>query len=427
VPLSGQLEELGAEDILESADIEPFEAAAACITSFDPPAATSPATCTPAPIEVEVEVEVEGPAAVETPLAPTTSPLPLESLVVADAFPERTLEMRGEAMNQVAAAAAALDEPAGPGETEVLVRSEMPAALQAQTPRGGMQAFHAPPLSSLHTPHALPPAPGASWQNGQVRQAGSIAPVARDVASSVGAPQFKMSAPRAPKAPPPLKRGLSALAIGGIAVAAVALIGIVGVGGYMASRSLSTRTAALAPAHTGEAAAAGAVGAPRPSTNEPLPSASTDDSNRQAAPVTLDVSALPSAPPPEAARRGVIGTSTPAPATGGSPLAAPGSISPTSATRSAALPPPGAAPNATGATLLPPPVAAPVAPPAPAAAAPTTGVVRVDSALRAVVVDGSYRRANDGVVVLTCGTPRIKAGMKETQTVNVPCGGSVSL
>jgi hypothetical protein len=53
--------------------------------------------------------------------------------------------------------------------------------------------------------------------------------------------------------------------------------------------------------------------------------------------------------------------------------------------------------------------------------------VRVDPSLRAVVVDGGYRRANDGVLILSCGPHRIKAGMKELQTVNVPCGGSVSL
>jgi hypothetical protein len=53
--------------------------------------------------------------------------------------------------------------------------------------------------------------------------------------------------------------------------------------------------------------------------------------------------------------------------------------------------------------------------------------VRVDPSLRAVVVDGSYRRANDGVVTVSCGPHRIKAGMKEAQSVNVPCGGAVSL
>jgi hypothetical protein len=57
----------------------------------------------------------------------------------------------------------------------------------------------------------------------------------------------------------------------------------------------------------------------------------------------------------------------------------------------------------------------------------TTGVVRVDPNLRAVVVDGSFRRPNDGALTVSCGTHRIKVGMKEAQTVNVPCGGAVSL
>ena len=56
-----------------------------------------------------------------------------------------------------------------------------------------------------------------------------------------------------------------------------------------------------------------------------------------------------------------------------------------------------------------------------------TGNVNVDPKLRAVVVDGSFRRVNDGVLTLSCGTHRIKVGMNDTQIVNVPCGGSVSL
>jgi hypothetical protein len=86
------------------------------------------------------------------------------------------------------------------------------------------------------------------------------------------------------------------------------------------------------------------------------------------------------------------------------------------------------APGAAGAPLAAPAAAAPAAapPPKPANVA-TTGVVQVDPSLRAVIVDGSYRRANDGAVTVSCGSHRVKAGMKEQQTVNVPCGGSVSL
>ena len=41
--------------------------------------------------------------------------------------------------------------------------------------------------------------------------------------------------------------------------------------------------------------------------------------------------------------------------------------------------------------------------------------------------DGSYRRANDGSVTVSCGSHRVKAGMNDVQSVNVPCGGAVSL
>jgi hypothetical protein len=91
----------------------------------------------------------------------------------------------------------------------------------------------------------------------------------------------------------------------------------------------------------------------------------------------------------------------------------------------ASTPPP---PAATGgaAALPPPPSKAAPAAAAPAAAA-TTGSVNVDPKLRAVVVDGSFRRVDNGVLTLSCGSHRIKVGMNDPQTVNVPCGGSVSL
>ncbi|MDB4944662.1 MAG: hypothetical protein JWP97_4196 [Labilithrix sp.] len=57
----------------------------------------------------------------------------------------------------------------------------------------------------------------------------------------------------------------------------------------------------------------------------------------------------------------------------------------------------------------------------------STGNVTVDPKLRVVVVDGNYKRVNDGVVTLSCGAHRIKVGMNEPQSVNVPCGGSIGL
>jgi hypothetical protein len=112
----------------------------------------------------------------------------------------------------------------------------------------------------------------------------------------------------------------------------------------------------------------------------------------------------------------------PASHSSGSALAAPGG----GAAQSKSSGGSSAAGSPLAAPLAAPAAAAPAAAPAHASTS-TTGVVHVDPALRAVVVDGSFRRANDGVLTVTCGQHRIKAGMKDQQTVNVPCGGSVSL
>lgn len=406
---SGDLDELGADDILESDDIDSLEAAAAGITSFEAPP-SEPSGFEVGELGAFDEVEVEGlvPA---IPAAPATSPLPLESMMTDDAFPERTLEIRRDEMSSVAAAAAALDA-REPQQTEVLKRSDMPFPAAAP---------------------AWPSHPqGAS---GHARRPGSIAPVALDVAAAPRAtmPSFSAHAPGTSlpaHAARHEKKGLSGLAIGGIVLAAVAFVGLVGIGGFTASRALSDKPEAvsIAPSHAtaGEAAtsaarAAGAPGEPRGSAASALPSDPAAPATLPG-PATLDVSALPSVPAPVAAPRAFTGSGS-----GGSAHAAPGHGSTASGIRTTALPPPGAAPAPTGPTALPPPVAAPAAAPAPAPVQSTTGIVRVDPTLRAVVVDGAYRRASDGVVTVSCGTHRIKAGMKEAQTVNVPCGGSVSL
>lgn len=522
-PAEPSVDELGADDILESDDIEPLEAAAAGIKGFDAPPsdpsgfevgeldsfdeveveglASSPLAPTPAPAPVAVIARpgplaltgeaaqyvppaeaaapaVEAPkveAAPESikvdytapspstligmPAAPVTSPIALESVIVDDAFPEKTLEMRGNALSKVAEAAAALDANE-PQQTEVLKRSDMPAMPSTQTVRGGMPAT--PPPTSVHTPAAALASHGAGWQkpNGapvtqpHAQRPGSIAPVALDVAG-LPRPAMPSIPAHAPvpsfHAQPPVKKGMSGLAIGGIVFAAVAFVGLVGIGGFAASRALSDKTesASLTPAVTTEGTPAAAAA---PASEEPAAAAAANAAAPAdpSAPATLDVSSLPSAPAPGAAPRGFTGsgsfTAPSAPATvagtsaglapaaprsaGGSALAAPGQGSTSSGIKTTALPPPGAAaatPAPGGSTPLPPPAAAPVAA-APAAAAPSsTGIVRVDPNLRAVVVDGSYRRAVDGVLTVSCGPHRIKAGMKEQQTVNVPCGGSVSL
>jgi hypothetical protein len=505
---SGDLDELSADDILESDDIEPFEAAAAGIKSFEAPAA-EPSGFEVAELDTFDEVEVEGLAApvvpapvaaapvaaapivaapsadlapaslkldytapspstlVGMPAAPVTSPLPLESIIVDDAFPEKTLELRGNHLSDVAAAAAALDANE-PQQTEVLKRSDMPAALTMPTLLGGIQAPHTPPPPSVGLAAAAPAWPqaqGAPHVQPAMQRPSSIAPVAVDVAalprpsmpSLPAHAHVPVARLHAAHGAPPAKSGLSGAAIGGIVFAAVALIGLVGVGGFAASRALSDKTDSAsvapvpAPAQGTGGIAAASPGSPAAQPPEPAPAAAavaapTDPS----APATLDVSALPSAPVPGSAPRGFTGSGSFTPpstaaATGvaaAAPAAAPAAPSPAPAARgtaqgttasgikTTALPAPGtaaAAPAAAGSTPLPPPAAAPAAAPVAAAAQSSTGIVRVDPNLRAVVVDGSYRRAVDGVLTVSCGTHRIKAGMKEQQTINVPCGGSVTL
>ena len=434
---TGQLDILDADDILESDDISAFEAAAAGIVSFEV-APADPSGFEVGDVGEFGDAEVEGALAEEAieppppslstffgmkpkaapvsrevaaiPAAPVTSPIPLS-----EPMAERTLEIR-RADFVVAAAAAKLEaeEHDAPGHTEVLVRSAMPAAIAIATMHGGMQAPQ--------------------------RRPSSIAPVALDVA----APRAHVQS--APVFPPPArmpsyasmtppKRGLGGLAVGVIAFSALALVGLVGIGGYAASRAI-TDPEPVAAANAPESANASslssdvdpnAVVAPAP-TNAPT-NVSPGSVGTGAA---IDISALPSSPTPASpAGRGITVRST-GPAS--APLAAAGPAavsSPAGKSAGGALPPPGGGKVASDPLAAP---GAPLPPPAPAAAAPaapatvaTTGTVRVDPTLRAVIVDGSFRRPNDGVIVVTCGSHRIKAGMKEQQTVNVPCGGSVSL
>ena len=482
---SGPLEELSADDILESNDIaaiDAFEMAAADIDSFPTPSSKPPVAAASSEVVVAEmgawdEVEVEGlamratepspPPAASTraqqiepapvsmkldyaspqpstligmPPAPVTSPLPLEDSVIVADFPERTLELKPDTTARVAAMAAQLDNPE---QTQVLVRARMPSQLQgpATLPTGQTP----PPPTSLHTPSRDPRAPHAHASG----RPGSISPVALDSVDSrsrIALASIPAAAlPRSQNHRPavrPAKSAMSGLLIGGLAFAAAALIGVVGVGGYFASRTFSTKgELAIAPAPEPAAVVA----------DDPV-AAPADP----AAAAGVDVSSLPSAPAPGALVPGALvpgalvpgapraangaggvapaaaaaaprsaggsrasGGSSPAPSgRTGSPLAAPGG-----GTREAA-PSPAATTNP-GALPPPPPKAAPAA--GPAAVASTTGTVSVDPKLRAVVVDGAFRHVNDGVITLSCGSHRIKVGMNDVQTVNVPCGGSISL
>ena len=444
---TGQLDILDAEDILESDEISALEAAADGIVCFE-------VGDVGAFEEVEVEGEIEAPPpslstlfgikpkaapikAAVIPAAPVTSPLPLESVMVAEAvvapapvvaaapafapereaapvsksepIADRTLELkRSDFAIAVATAKIEAEERAAaedaPGQTQVLVRSAMPAAIR--TMHGGIQA--------------------------PTRRPSSIAPVALDLAAAPRA-----TAPLVPAFPPPArmlaypsmtpKRGLGGVAIGVIAFSALALVGLVGIGGYAASRALTEKSDPVAAANESAELPSSAVVAPAAA---PAPEAPNASPSTIGTGFAIDVSALPTAPVPGAAPRIATGRTTAPSAPAGAPLAAAGPVAPAPVSRSSggALPPPGggkvaSAPLAAPGAPLPPPAAAT---PAPAVVA-TTGTVRVDPNLRAVVVDGSFRRANDGVVVVACGSHRIKVGMKSEQSVNVPCGGSVSL
>ena len=481
---SGQLEELSADDILETDDIDALEAAAAGFASFEVDA-TPAAVPAPEPSGFEVgevgafdEVEVEGIAmrapepapeparigavaviapavkAVEAaalaatvfepapitarvpnhhastlvgmPAAPVTSPLPLEereeSVIISELAPqvagaakaalaatavERTLEIRGNDMAKVAAAAAQLTDLADsePQQTEVLVRSAMPPALQRKV--------NARPSSIA--PVALDARQRAPMP--------VIAPMAR-VPGPVHMHMHRAAAVARPSG------GLSGLAIGGMAAAALLLVSLVGIGGYAASRTLSKTDAVEATTETTSAAGESSPSqAPAAPAAEPTGAASSP----------IDVSSLPSAPTPGAAPRGFTGKGSfavtpPPPAPAAAPVAASPAAAPVARSSGGALAAPGGNRSSSGERApagapLPPPPSAPAVAAAPVAAAPaaTTGVVRVDPNLRAVVVDGSFRRVNDGAVTVSCGSHKVKAGMKEAQTVNVPCGGAVSL
>ncbi|AKU98880.1 Vegetative cell wall protein gp1 precursor (Hydroxyproline-rich glycoprotein 1) [Labilithrix luteola] len=75
------------------------------------------------------------------------------------------------------------------------------------------------------------------------------------------------------------------------------------------------------------------------------------------------------------------------------------------------------------------PAPAPVRPPSPAEAPRnvTTGVIHVSPSLSVVIVDGTYRRPVNGTVVVSCGPHKVKAGMGNAETVDVPCGHGVSM
>ncbi|MBX3193362.1 MAG: hypothetical protein KF819_40645, partial [Labilithrix sp.] len=317
---TGELE-LGADDILEVSEIGAFsdvqlegndtpappkvEAHPPSVVIAEEAAPSTDQSPPPTPPAV-MHVAYAPPAAATllgaVPPAPVTSPIPVEQ---AASNLEHTVETRrpeasrAEATQEikdpakVAKAAALLDDACdGPEQTEVLVRSAMPSAIQ--TPRNG---FLAPPAAGVPAvaPQTPPPTsvhtPAAGFRTSQPNQRpGSIAPVALDVGRptmpSVALPP-PTTAPRPTYGAPAKKANNSGLMIGLLAGGAVLLVGLVGAGGFFASRALSSRAEAVATASESSdestpSAAAAAAAEATPAGADPA----------GAAPATLDVSSL---------------------------------------------------------------------------------------------------------------------------------------
>jgi hypothetical protein len=110
------------------------------------------------------------------------------------------------------------------------------------------------------------------------------------------------------------------------------------------------------------------------------------------------------------------------------PDSAPGPIAPTFVP---APPPkkPATPISATPVTRSSTPKAAPVSTPktnntAVTAAKTGTGTLRVPTS--AVLIDGAPKKVINGAVTVSCGKHTVKAPMRGTKTIDVPCGGTAS-
>ena len=318
--------------------------------------------------------------------------------------------------------------------TSPVLSSNIPTMMGGVSPvppsvRASVPDHHGVPLSQVPTQGVVRP------------QQSSIAPVAVDLRQSAAGIALPPPS-RVPVITPPQQPKSSAPWVA-TAVAAALFLGVGGVIAGFAIGSSSTSQAATSTTTTNEAKVA------KKPVVESANGASIDTTPRTAPardssqPSEVDVSSLPSAvTPTHAAKAG----------------SAPGNA-PTTTTTTATTTPTNTVAAATATTTSPssgggggggassfaakareqatqkdekkdPPAAPPVvaAPaPQPAAPAPTTGVVRVpiDDRFVTIMVDGGYRKVNNGQVVVSCGRHSVRVGMGSTQDVNVPCGGSV--
>jgi hypothetical protein len=283
------------------------------------------------------------------------------------------------------------------------------------------------PLVAHHLPSVMinDPAPA-------VRPA-SIAPLAIDIAPARFTPDATLKLPpiRHARIPNPKKRTwlMTGAIAGGLALSAAAVIALVSfrsTDDTSASRAESTSTVAAKPREAEKGAVRSAViETPETTPQKAAPLPGERDEN--GTPV-FSANSLPSAPEgresgphagPSAPSRGASASHAP-PAGAAAPARATSSA-PATRTSSAKATAPAAAPGTAPAPVAGP---SPTAAPSPRPVS-TTGTIEVPASVMTVMVDGDYKRVQNGRIVVTCGKHRVNAG-RGTQVVDVPCGGVTS-
>jgi hypothetical protein len=259
-----------------------------------------------------------------------------------------------------------------------------------------------PPSARGLTTDPSPVSATATWAEADARST-SIAPLAFDVAPSPSSPDATLKYPAyahraSPSVAPPVAVARSSRAV--TILAATISAGVALSVGILATALVLKGTPSSSTATRGVAVAAprsAVIVPPQASPSQTEPGATASDNS-------LSASAAPAADEePKEPKKKKRKTA---------PL--------TSAWLDAPEPTPEPLPPAAAEPPRPPP--APVV----ALRDQTTGILEVPTSLKTVMIDGDYRRAGAGRVVVTCGRHKVNAG-RGTHTVDVPCGGSVSV
>jgi hypothetical protein len=333
-----------------------------------------------------------------------------------DDFPEATMPLVDAFRPSSGAVAAPAPLPAAGSLARP--RTPVPAAGSLARPRTPVAAW------APSSPPFVAASPGVV-ADGRSHRPSSIAPLAVDVAGPhPNAHAMHMPPPRPSRSNGPL--------IGALVGAGVLAIAALVAAPVLTRLAFSSDEAPLAAVSSPSPRTAETVGVPHAEIDK-APATATQkaaggDRIAEDDVPTASISSLASvpvsAPPSKDSRRE---PAPEAPPTGSPPARSatspqtttPGSKPAPSPAASAATPPP----EAPAAAPEPPRPAPPPAAPRPVA---TTGTLQVSPTLRAVQVDGSYRRVKDGVVVLPCGPHKVQAGVSAPRVVDVPCGGSVA-